>query len=445
MKLSPTWPFNPAKSPFFYGWVIWIFSTLGFLFSIPGQTMGMAVFTDAFIDALGLSRTELSMAYLIGTIGSSLFLTAAGRWYDRFGGRVMIAGASAALGVMVFFISMTDLMAASVGGGLIPTFLLIMLGYFGVRFFGQGVLTSCSRNVLLLWFVKRRGLVSGIRGVFVSIGFSLAPLFLAWIIFVFEWRGALWFLAILVGVIFSVLAMVFVRDDPASCGLLPDGVKPEDESSERALDVKSKTLAEARRTPAFWLYSLSLGMHAMFGTALTFHVVSIFEEAGRSKVEAFGYFIPSAIFSTVTNLVASSIVDKHTLKPFLVAMLVCFVIGAFGLLNLDESWGYWLLAAGFGSGGGLWGVNSNLAFIRFFGPLHLGEISGLNTSLTVFASAVGPAAFSLGLDYLGSYDEAVKICLVLLSALLCAAVFLQQKELPPATADQVAGRSPPVS
>ena len=111
-------------------------------------------------------------------------------------------------------------------------------------------------------------------------------------------------------------------------------------------------------------------------------------------------------------------------------MLACFVIGAFGLLNLSEAWGYWLLAFGFGAGGGLWGVNSNLAYIRFFGPLHLGEISGLSTSLTVFASAVGPAAFSLGLDYFGSYDAAVKICLVLLSALLCAATLLKQEELP---------------
>ncbi len=392
--------------------------------------MGMAVFTDAFIDALGLSRTELSLAYLMGTIGSSLFLTAAGRWYDRFGGRVMITGASLALGVMVFFISITDRIASFVGGGLIPTFVLIMAGYFGVRFFGQGVLTSCSRNVLLLWFVKRRGLVSGIRGVFVSLGFSLAPLFLAWIIILFEWRGALWFLAILVGVVFAILALIFVRDDPASCGLLPDGAKPDDSAGALITDVESKTLADARRSPAFWLYSMSLGMHAMFGTALTFHVVSIFEEAGRGRVEAFGYFIPSAVFSTVTNLLASSFVDRHQLKPFLIAMLVCFVIGAFGLLNLSEDWGYWLLAFGFGAGGGLWGVNSNLAFIRFFGPLHLGEISGLNTSLTVFASAVGPAAFSLGLDYLGSYDAAVKICLVLLSVLLCAAVILKQEELP---------------
>ncbi|MBC8271960.1 MAG: MFS transporter [Gammaproteobacteria bacterium] len=430
MKLSPTWPFNPAKSPFYYGWVIWAFSTLGFLFSIPGQTMGMAVFTDAFIDALGLSRTELSMAYLMGTIGSSLFLTAAGRWYDRFGGRIMIAGASLALGIMVFFISVTDLIAAFFGGGLVFTFVLIMTGYFGVRFFGQGVLTSCSRNVLLRWFVKRRGLVSGIRGVFVSFGFSVAPLFLAGIIVFFEWRGALWLLAILVGVVFAILALIFVRDDPASCGLLPDGAKPEDNSEASLMEVESKTLADARRSPAFWLYSMSLGMYAMFGTALTFHVVSIFEEAGRGRVEAFGYFIPSAIFSTVTNLLASSFVDKHRLKPFLVAMLACFVIGAFGLLNLSEAWGYWLLAFGFGAGGGLWGVNSNLAYIRFFGPLHLGEISGLSTSLTVFASAVGPAAFSLGLDYFGSYDAAVKICLVLLSALLCAATLLKQEELP---------------
>ena len=50
---------------------------------------------------------------------------------------------------------------------------------------------------------------------------------------------------------------------------------------------------------------------------------------------------------------------------------------------------------------------SNLVHIRFFGPLNLGAISGLSTSLTVFASAIGPAAFSLSLDVFGSYSEAI--------------------------------------
>jgi OFA family oxalate/formate antiporter-like MFS transporter len=422
------WPFDPKRSPIYYGWVVWLFSTLGFLLSIPGQTMGMAVFTEPFIEVFGLSRTQLSMAYLCGTIGSSLFLTQAGRWYDQFGGRVMIATSSAALGLMVLYISFVDVLSSWFGSSTPVTFVLVLVGFFGVRFFGQGVLTSCSRNVLMLWFVKRRGLVSGLRSVFVSFGFSLAPLILAFLIAFFGWKGALWFMAALVGVVFSTLAVIFIRDNPASCGLEPDGGEPADTQALPA-EAPSQTLSEARRSPVFWIYSMSLAMHAMFGTALTFHVVAIFAEAGLSRDVAFGYFIPSAIFATASNLICSYLVDKFPLKPFLVLMLLGFVIGAYGLVNLDQRWGYWLLAVGFGTGGGLWGVTSNLAFIRFFGPLHLGEVSGFNTSISVFASAVGPAAFSLAVDHLGSYNAAAQICLVMLMALFIAAILVPQREV----------------
>ena len=427
--LSPRWPFDVRRLPFFYGWVVWLFSTIGFLFSVPGQTMGMGVFTDQFIDVLGLGRTQLSLAYLFGTVGSSLFLTQAGRWYDRLGGRIMVAVSALMLGVMVTYISGSDHLAGLLGGGTTITFGVILLGYFGVRFFGQGVLTSSSRNVLLVWFVKRRGLVSGVRGVFVSLGFSLAPLLLAWLIATFGWRGALWVMALVVGLFFPILALVFLRDNPQSCGVLPDGEagEPADDAVEHI--GPSQTLAEARRSPILWIYSASLAMHAMFGTALTFHIVSIFAEAGRSKEAAFGYFFPAAIFSTSVNLVASWLADHIPLKPMLVTMLGFFILGAVGLLNLEQSWGFWLLAGGFGAGGGLWGVISNLAFIRYFGPLHLGEISGFNTSLTVFASAIGPAAFSLGLDHFGSYNSAIAVCIGALVVLLVAAILVPQHEV----------------
>lgn len=397
--------------------------------SIPGQTMGMAVFTDPFIEAFGLTRTQLSIAYLFGTIGSSLFLTQAGRWYDRFGGRIMISLSAFALGVMVLYISSIDLLADFFGGSSLLTFFLILFGFFGVRFFGQGVLTSCSRNVLLLWFVKRRGLVSGVRSVFVSFGFSLAPLVIALLIAGFEWRGALWVMAISVGLGFALLALLFARDNPAQCGLLADGGLQGESDVHVPIEAPSKTLADAKRSPVFWIYSASLGMHALFGTALTFHVVAIFAEAGLPRDVAFGYFFPAAIFSTISNLVASTIVDRFPLKPFLVAMLVAFSVGSVGLIQLDQGWGYWMLAAGFGIGGGLWGVTSNLAFIRFFGPLHLGEVSGFNTSITVFASAVGPAAFSLAVDHLGSYNIAAQICLGMLVVLVIAALVIRQDEV----------------
>jgi sugar phosphate permease len=283
-----------------------------------------------------------------------------------------------------------------------------MIGYFGVRFFGQGVLTSCSRNVLLLWFIKKRGLVGGMRNVFVSLGFSLAPLFLASLISFFGWRETLWILALVGGFGFSLLALVFMRDDPESCGMKADGIDFKSEERTPA-ETESITLYEVKRNPIFWIYSLSLSMHALFGTAIVFHIISIFEEVGKGKAEAFSYFIPAAIFSTTSNLLASWAADKVHLKPILIIMLFSFCIGSLGFINLQSNWGFWILAFG-------------------FGPKHLGEISGFSASLTVFASAIGPAAFSLGFDYFGSYAAPAKICLGFLIVLLITSILLDHNE-----------------
>lgn len=429
MKMQPDWPFDARRSPVFYGWVIAFVSTVGFLMSVPGQTMGMAVFTDSFIDAFGLSRTQLAVAYFFGTVASAVFLTRAGRWYDRIGARVMIVASTFVLGCTVAFVAVIDVVGQTLAGwfGVAihwVSFPLILLAYFGVRFSGQGVLTSACRNVLLVWFEARRGLVSGVRGVFVSLGFSLAPVALALMIDDVGWRGALLLMAVIVGVGFALFAGIFVRDNPQSCGLQADGVVG-NEGGVPAKATDDATLAQARRSPVFWIYSAALSMHALFGTAVTFHVVAIFEQAGRDRDAAFAYFLPQAIVSLSVNLFASALADRCELKPFLILMLSAFILGAFGLLQLDTSLGFWMLVIGFGAGGGLWGVLSNLAFIRHFGVLHLGEISGLNTSLTVFASALGPVVFSLGNDIFDTYRAAAYGCIVGLIALWISAVIVR--------------------
>jgi cyanate permease len=431
-RLQTDWPFPAARAHFFYGWVIAAVSTLGFLFRVPGQTMGMAVFADTFIDAFDLTRTELSTAYLLGTVASALMLPRAGRWYDRYGPRVMLVASPILLGLMLIFISGIDWLAdLLVGVFALPlawvTFPLILIGYFGVRFSGQGVLTSASRNVLLVWFERRRGLVSGLRGVFVSLGFSIAPLILAFLIDGFGWRGALWLMAGCVGLGFSLLALLTVRDKPQVAGLSPDGESHvAGVATTGGATSADFTAANVRRDPVFWIYSAALSMHALFGTAVTFHIVAIFNEAGRGRAEAFAYFLPSAVVSLSVNLLASAMADYSRLKPLLVIMLMMFLVGAYGITRLHTELGYWLLVAGFGAGGGLWGVLSNLAFIRQYGALHLGEISGMNTAVTVFASAIGPVAFSIANDVYGTFNAAAFGCVVGLVALLIAAIVIKQ-------------------
>ena len=88
MNFKQRWnnfPIQPKKISFFYGWVILFAATIGVLASALGQTMGIATFTDYLLDNIHISRNQLSVAYMIGTIASSLLLTFAGKMYDKYG------------------------------------------------------------------------------------------------------------------------------------------------------------------------------------------------------------------------------------------------------------------------------------------------------------------------------------------------------------------------
>ena len=428
-RLQGDWPFAASRSPLFYGWIIWAISTLGMLASVPGQTMGMAVFTDAFIDAFGLSRTELSAAYLFGTLTSAILLTSAGRAFDRYGARIVLTASVALLGLVLLAMAYSaDLAHALATATALPlvwfSWPLIYLCYFGVRFSGQGVLSMAATNMLLLWFERRRGFVVGIRGVFVALGFSIAPAMLAPLIDARGWQGALLTLSAVVGLGYLSLVLLLARDRPEASGLAPDGDAPETDVDTVLLTNPDQTLHQAQRTRIFWAYSLGLALHALFGTAFTFHIVDLFALAGRSRAEAFAYFIPAAVLSTVTNLLCSTLADRISLKPLQLLMLSLFATGAYGLVILDQPLGYALLLIGYGVGGGLWNVLASLAFIRHHGRRFLGEISGFHTSITVVGSALGPILFSVSRDATGDYASALWLSIVAFASLIVFSWFV---------------------
>ncbi|NRA38053.1 MAG: MFS transporter, partial [Planctomycetes bacterium] len=101
MLLDPNFPFKPRSSPFFYGWVIVFASMLGIVMSLPGQTNGVSVFNEPLMHATGLERTELALAYCLGTLVSGLNMTLGGRLLDRFGVRRLIVHSSVAMALVL--------------------------------------------------------------------------------------------------------------------------------------------------------------------------------------------------------------------------------------------------------------------------------------------------------------------------------------------------------
>jgi len=400
-------PFAPRRFPFFYGWWIVVVSTLGVLFSIPGQTMGVSVFTDDLLIATGLSRVQLANAYLAGTVASGLSLPFGGRLLDRFGARVTASCAAVGLGLTLLYLSVVDRLAEP---GLLAV-LLLVLGFFALRFSGQGMLTMVSRTMLGRWFEARRGLSSGISSVFVGFGFGVAPLVLdAWIEGA-GWRGAWRQMALVVGLGMGLIALVFYRDRPEDCGLEMDGEESSPERTKARENELAITRDEAIRTWRFWAVTFALSVQALVVTGITFHIVDLGGRLGMERSEAVAIFLPMSVVSTATALIGGWLGDRLRVKRLLVAMLLAQAAGVAATVHLDTL--YPVAALGLGISGGLFGPLATIAFPRFFGRTHLGAIAGFEMMCVVLGSAAGPALLALGLDLSGSYAMPLYGCLAL--------------------------------
>lgn len=414
--MRPDFPFRPASLPFFYGWVVLVVTTLGVLCSIPGQTMGVSVFTDPLLEATGLSRLAFSNAYLIGTLASGLALSWGGSWLDRFGVRRTIFAACLVLAATLLYLSVSDRLAARLADalGAVETpavaWALLAMGFTALRFSGQGMLTLASRTTLARWFVRRRGLVSALSGAFVNFGFAGAPLGLQLWIEAAGWRSAWQGMALVVGLGMSLVGLVLYRHDPEECGLRPDGDPPpshaegQREPKEGHADaVPEFTRAQAMRTAAFWLVTLGIASHAMVGTGLTFHIVDLGAEAGLSEAQAVAIFLPIALISTPVGFLAGAAIDRFPVRFLMVAMMLSEVAMYAGMAYGAIPAARWVAVAGWGLASGCFGPLTVAALPAFFGRRHLGSIQGAQMTALVLASALGPAVLVLFRDAFGSY------------------------------------------
>lgn len=441
------------RMPFYYGWVMVGAGTIGMLLSIPGQTIGVSVFTDFLIDALHLSRDQLSLAYMIGTLSSAAILSASGVLLDRWGSRRFGSIVAALLGLSLLVLSYIDgiVDAASRMLTLLPPGLTAMIimsaGFFLLRFLGQGSLTLVSRNLPMRWFVKRRGMVSAIVGTFVSFGFNSAPAFFDRLIRAAGWQGA-WRISGLIVLILGVsLYVILVRDNPKSVGLKPDG-EPTDPDDELTRNLEKHTdapgddasdqvnapdmsLSEAVKTARFWVYGLSVGLSSLYITGFTFHVVSIFAEAGIGRSIAVSVFIPVSIISVIVNALVSFASDFIRLKWILAPLLSGLMISMIGINFLQPGFVFTaIIILGNGLAGGSFNSLTTLTWPRFFGTTHLGAISGFIMGILVAGSALGPIMLSASLSIAGGYGVATAVLAGTAALLFLSGMILSEPAAP---------------
>ncbi len=433
--------------------------------TVPGQTNGMSPFIDMLIGALGLSRVAVSTAYMIGTAGSALILTHAGVLYDRFGARVVGTASAALLGASVLGLSRVDAAVeflAGIGSLLSPPLIAVILlsiGFLGARFFGQGVLSMVSRNMIMTWFNDRRGPANAMLGTSIAVAFAAAPTLFNVLIGRYGWSGA-WSVLGFVLLGFAVVVCITYRDAPrrkrmehpaqaAGETVRSNAASPVSEDTPAVTESNNSrfpaprvlarlfdhlkrreplhpqvdfTLKEAKRTWLFWVFCGGLGLGSLVGTGFTFHVVDLLGSVGLSREAALAVFVPSSLISVAIQMTANIASDYTRLKFLVIAQMigVCAVSVAATLGAPVVA--YWLAALGLAATTGLGAVVSVVAWPRYFGLTNLGAVSGFAFSWLVAGSALGPYAFSLAESLTGDYRAAAVLFVVTAIALAFGAL-----------------------
>ena len=381
----------------------------------PGQTTGVSAFIEPLLHALGIERVDLADAYLIGTFTSSLLLTPAGKLFDRIGARWMGFIACVSLGLVLLLLSQCAV-AFEPLANLLPrryaVLLLFGLLIFLLRLSGQGILTMASRNMIMKWFDRKRGVTSGIVGAATAVGFSIAPTVFNALIGKQGWSGAWLIMGLLLIGLFAPLLLIFFRDNPEASGLIPDGKPLPLKAGNKPTPQKEYTLAEARRTWAFWAFTLTICVQALVMTAVGFHIESMFHRAGMSSAQGFEMLPWAAVIAVIMNIAGGWLSGRIELRWMLMFMLLTMTLYLIGFIRLRPGFTYWFIAATYGASNGLFGILMTLTWPRYYGRKHLGAISGLCMTCMVLSSAAGPAIFSRSLEYANGYGAGFALCLI---------------------------------
>ena len=384
-----------AKSRFFYGYVV---AAAGFSIWLIGwgihTTFG--VFFKPMLTEFGWTRAETVLAYSLLFIVQAVLGIVVGWLSDKIGPRIVVTVFGSFLGICYLLMSQVNAVWQ------------FQLNYALAGGIGLSALVVPIMATMARWFVRRRGIMTGIVQTGLGIGGLIFAPLAGWLILTSGWRSSYIILGIivLVGIITSGL---FLRRAPEEIGQLPDGAT-EVISSER--DRQSSNLQAglsvrgAMRTSQFWMIA---GLYFSFGfcrSTFLAHIAAHVQDLGFSLTDGANVLAVLTGASIIGRISMGRVADMIDNGPaFMVSYAAMTLILIWGLIT-EGLWGLFLFALVFGFS---WGAQAVLRFAitsEAFGLVSLGAIMGVLTFAEASASGFGSYFAGYLFDVLHSYQPA---------------------------------------
>ncbi len=383
------------KSRFFYGYIVVLASFLVVMI-VYGAQYSFGVFFKPVLNEFCWTRAATSGAYSLYMILHGFLGVIAGRLNDRLGPRLLVTVCGLFLGLGYLLMS------------LIGAIWHIYLFYGVFLSIGAAGIWVPLISTVARWFVKGRGLVSGIVASGIGVGTIIMPPLANQLISSYSWRTS-YIIVGLIALVVTVIAAQFLRRDPSQVGQLAyggDAAKTENPN----MAVKEFSIGESILTRQFWIISIIFFLLGFCVQTVMVHLVPHATDIGVSADVAATILSIIGWVSIMGKIGLASAGDRLGNKRIMVIVLILASV-AFLLLQLASGlWILYLFAAVFALGyGGEVAVRSPI-MADFFGLRAHGAILGLVSLASCLGGAIGPLVAGRIFDISGSYYWAFVLC-----------------------------------
>ena len=346
-----------------------------------GQSFFISWYGPEIQKSLGLSATAYGSAYSFATLVSGFMIMFVGGLIDRVSLKLFVTCASLGLALAALLMWRADSLFS------------LVLAFFFLRFFGQGLMPHTGITAMGRFFSINRGKAISLVINGVPLGEIILPSIAVVLITAAGWQGSWLIIAIFVSLVLW----------PAMFLLLSESTeRPEDELGARAGSAGTAVTSSARLAllsdPRFWLALPLILAPPFIVTGLFIHQGFILADKGWSRSTFAQAFVIYGVFHWLSAMVAGWMVDKFQATKLLPLIGPPFILGLALAAWLEVSWSSVVLLMLLGSGIGAIGPIVNSLWAEVYGVERLGSIRAFSTSLMIISTAVSPVLFGYFID-----------------------------------------------
>ncbi len=403
-----------SKPKFFYGYIVVGASFLSMTL-MWGISYSFGIFFKPLIAEFGWTRAATSGAYALSMLIGGLLSIVAGKFTDRFGPRIVVTACGFLIGIGCLLVSQVTtiwqfylfygvLIGAGLGGALVP------------------MMATVAR-----WFVKRRGMMTGITVSGLGMGTLVVPPVANWLISSYGWRTS--YIVAGVAILLVVMsAAQLLKRDPGQIGQLPYG-GTEVKTDGLSLAAKGLSLRQVIRTRQLWLLCTA---SLFFGVAIQILMVHIVPHATDLGISAASSAILLSLIGgvgTIARVVMGTIGDKTSNKLIYLISYCLAAVALFWLLAAEELWMFYLFVIVFGFGYGGIAVLVSPVTAEHFGLNSIGIILGIILFICAIGETIGPIWAGYIFDVTGSYNLAFLVSAILTAVSVLLILMLKPVDL----------------